>query len=210
MRQGEAVGIMGGTFDPIHYGHLVIAEGARVEYDLSEVIYIPSGMPPHKRDQTISNAEDRYRMTMLATQDNPHFSVSRVEIDRPGPSFAVDTIRTMKEMYGPDVDLYFITGADAILQILSWKDVGSLISMCHFVAATRPGYSLTWLREIIARIRERHQSDFSVQYMEVPGLMISSTDIRQRVRSGLPIRYLLPEIVESYIRTHRLYLPAAL
>jgi nicotinate-nucleotide adenylyltransferase len=210
MRQGEAVGIMGGTFDPIHYGHLVIAEGARVEYDLSEVIFIPSGMPPHKRDQTISNAEDRYRMTMLATQDNPHFSVSRVEIDRPGPSFAVDTIRTMKEMYGPDVDLYFITGADAILQILSWKDVGSLISMCHFVAATRPGYSLTWLREIIARIRERHQSDFSVQYMEVPGLMISSTDIRQRVRSGLPIRYLLPEIVESYIRTHRLYLPAAL
>jgi nicotinate-nucleotide adenylyltransferase len=210
MRQGEAVGIMGGTFDPIHYGHLVIAEGARVEYDLSEVIFIPSGMPPHKRDQTISNAEDRYRMTMLATQDNPHFSVSRVEIDRPGPSFAVDTIRTMKEMYGPDVDLYFITGADAILQILSWKDVGSLISMCHFVAATRPGYSLTWLREIIARIRERHQSDFSVQYMEVPGLMISSTDIRQRVRSGLPIRYLLPEIVESYIRVHRLYLPAAL
>jgi len=130
-------------------------------------------------------------------------------IDR-GLLFAVDTIRTMKEMYGPDVDLYFITGADAILQILSWKDVGSLISMCHFVAATRPGYSLTWLREIIARIRERHQSDFSVQYMEVPGLMISSTDIRQRVRSGLPIRYLLPEIVESYIRTHRLYLPAAL
>jgi nicotinate-nucleotide adenylyltransferase len=201
----RSVGIMGGTFDPIHYGHLVIAEGARVQYHLEEIIFVPSGTPPHKTGRGITNPEHRFQMTQLAVKDNPYFSVSRLEIDRPGPSYAVDTIRALRGIYSERTRLYFITGADAILEILSWKDVGSLISMCHLVAATRPGYSLSGLEDIVGKIRNLHHRDFSVHTMEVPALMISSTDIRNRVLNGRPIKYLLPDAVEKYIYEHNLY-----
>ena len=205
MLKDRAVGIMGGTFDPIHFGHLVIAEGARVQFNLDEFLFVPSGSPPHKERESISPAAQRYRMTVLATQDNPHFHVSRLEVDRPGPSYAVDTVRTLRDLYTKETDLYFITGADAILQILSWKDVGDMISMCKLVAATRPGYSLDGLEEIILKVRKEHKKDFNVFCIEVPALMISSTDIRNRVRNGLPIKYLLPDEVERYIIEGGLY-----
>ncbi len=205
MLKDRAVGIMGGTFDPIHFGHLVIAEGARVQFNLDEILFVPSGSPPHKERESISPAAQRYRMTVLATQDNPHFHVSRLEVDRPGPSYAVDTVRTLRDLYTKETDLYFITGADAILQILSWKDVGDMISMCKLVAATRPGYSLDGLEEIILKVRKEHKEDFNVFCIEVPALMISSTDIRNRVRNGLPIKYLLPDEVERYIIEGGLY-----
>ena len=201
----RSVGIMGGTFDPIHYGHLVIAEAARAKYRMDEIIFVPSGMPPHKKVRSITHSEHRFQMTKLAIQDNPHFCVSRLEIDRPGLSYAVDTIRAMRDLFAVNAKLYFITGADAILEILSWKDVGALINMCQLVAATRPGYSLGGLEDIIERIRTEHKRDFSVHTMEVPALMISSTDIRSRVQKGMPIKYLLPDSVEKYIYEHKLY-----
>ncbi len=201
----RSVGIMGGTFDPIHYGHLVIAEGARARYNMDEIIFVPSGTPPHKVNRDITDAEHRYQMTRLAIQGNPHFCVSRLEIDRPGLSYAVDTIRALRDLYSANTELYFITGADAIMEILSWKDVGTLISMCQLVAATRPGYSLTGLEDIVRRIRTQHRKDFVVHTMEVPALMISSTDIRRRVETNMPIKYLLPDAVEQYIYDHALY-----
>ena len=201
----RSVGIMGGTFDPIHYGHLVIAEAARAKFNMDEIIFVPSGTPPHKKGRSITHSEHRYQMTKLAIQDNPHFSVSRLEIDRPGLSYAVDTIRALRSLFADDACLYFITGADAILEILSWKDVGSLISMCQLVAATRPGYSLDGLTDIVNRIRAEHKRDFTVHTMEVPALMISSTDIRSRVENHLPIKYLLPDAVEKYIYDYHLY-----
>jgi nicotinate-nucleotide adenylyltransferase len=201
----RSVGIMGGTFDPIHYGHLVIAEAARAKFQMEEIVFVPSGTPPHKRGRNITHFEHRFQMTKLAIQDNAHFCVSRLEIDRPGPSYAVDTIRALRDLFSPNTRLYFITGADAILEILSWKDVGALIGMCQLVAATRPGYSLDGLKDIVNRIQSEHKREFNVHTMEVPALMISSTDIRKRVESGMPIKYLLPDSVEKYIYDHKLY-----
>lgn len=205
MQEKKRIGIIGGTFDPIHYGHLVNAEGARVEFGLDKVVFVPSGNPPHKKDYRVTDPEDRYLMTLLATITNPHFELSRLEIDRPGLSYTVDTIRECKAIYGDAVELYFITGADAILEILTWKNVGELITLCQFVAATRPGYSLTGLKRIVSIIRQQEQKDFTVHCIEVPALMISSTDIRARVKKGQPIKYLLPEAVEDYIYKEKLY-----
>lgn len=199
------IGIIGGTFDPIHYGHLVNAEGARAEFGLDKVIFVPTGRPPHKKDYRITDSEDRYLMALLATITNPHFELSRLEIDRTGLSYTVDTIREFRAVYGETADLYFITGADAILEILTWKNVGELITLCHFVAATRPGYSLTGLQNIVSAVRQQEQADFTVHCIEVPALMISSTDIRRRVKNGQPIKYLLPEAVENYIIKEQLY-----
>jgi nicotinate-nucleotide adenylyltransferase len=201
----KRIGIIGGTFDPIHYGHLVNAEGARVEFGLDKVIFVPSGKPPHKKDYHITDPEDRYLMTLLATITNPHFELSRAEIDRTGLSYTVDTIREFKTAYGGVADLFFITGADAILEILTWKNVGELITLCQFVAATRPGYSLTGLQNIVSTVRQKERADFTVHSIEVPALMISSTDIRHRVAGGRPIKYLLPEAVENYIFKEKLY-----
>jgi len=196
------LGIMGGTFDPIHYGHLVTAEGARDELALDKVIFVPAGKPPHKPGHDIADSGDRYKMTGLAIASNVFFEISSIEIDRPGPSYTIDTIQTVTDLY-PGAEIYFITGADAVLDIITWKNVGKLLSMCYFVAASRPGYHLDELWEKVgAFIQYPKKKIFN---MEVPALAISSTDIRRRVREGKTIKYLLPEPVEDYIAKHKLY-----
>ena len=199
----QRVGLMGGTFDPIHYGHLVAAEEARVAFDLSKVIFVPSGRPPHKIDQTISGGSDRYLMTMLAVLGNPHFDISDTEIRREGPSFAIDTVREFRDAYPEGTEFHFITGADACLEILGWKDSSQLLAECRIIAATRPGIPSSHLREEIARLYPGVSDRFSV--LEVPALAISSTDIRSRVRAGRSIRYLVPELVRQYIERQGLY-----
>lgn len=191
---------MGGTFDPIHYGHLLAAEEARFRFRLQRVIFIPCGLPPHKEPHTITPAEHRYAMVVLATASNPFFTVSRIEIDRPGPSYSVETVRAFRERFGQGTELFFITGADAVLEILTWKDNKELIGLCRFIAVTRPGYDLRQLKE-----------QLPPDYLEritpllIPGADISSTLIRDRVRRGEPIRYLTPDPVCDYIAKHRLY-----
>lgn len=196
------IGIMGGTFDPIHYGHLVTAEGARCDFGLDMVIFVPAARPPHKEPRRILAAEHRLRMTALAVATNPHFSVSALEVERQGPSYTIDTVREMQLTY-PGREIYFITGADAVLEILTWKNVGDLMEMCFFIAATRPGYQLESLRGKLASLPSRQVA--RIHSLMVPALAISSTDIRQRVRQGRPIKYLLPETVEAHIHREGLY-----
>ncbi|MGI8576254.1 MAG: nicotinate-nucleotide adenylyltransferase [Egibacteraceae bacterium] len=188
------VGVMGGTFDPIHYGHLVTAEQARVDLDLDLVIFVPSGNPWQKHE--ISAAELRYLMTVLATSANPAFTVSRLEIDRSGPTYTVETLRALRDEWTGD-RLFFVTGADAILDILTWKDAQECLELAEFVAATRPGYDLGKLE---ARgIRKL------VAVLDVPALAISSTDLRQRFHQERPVRYQMPREVEEFARKHGLY-----
>ncbi len=194
--------IMGGTFDPVHYGHLVTAETARAEFGFNKVIFVPSGYPPHKVGQEISEAHHRYLMTVLAVTTNPFFEVSRIEVDRQGYSYAIDTVKAIKEKY-KQWDIYFITGADAVLEILTWKSIDELIELCTFVAATRPGFDLELLDQKLEKISKDAKDKFL--RFEVPALAISSTDIRRRVANGKPIKYLLPEAVEHYIYSHKLY-----
>ena len=197
-------GIMGGTFDPIHQGHLVTAEAARSEFKLDKVIFVPSGQPPHKRGLPITQKENRYIMSVLATAANPYFEVSRTEIDRPGESYAYETVRYFKGIMQEQSELFFITGADAIQEILTWKNVGSLLEMCTFIAATRPGYSLHELKEkLISNILPIYAH--KIIPLEVPAMAISSTDIRQRVKMKSTIKYLLPEAVENFIQKNDLY-----
>lgn len=193
---------MGGTFDPVHYGHLVVAEEARAQFKLAEVVFIPSGTPPHKKNYRVTPAEYRYRMMFLATAGNPFFSVSRIEIDRPGLSYAVDTMRELKKLYDADAKFYFITGLDAILEILTWKDSEKLPRLCHFIAATRPGYDA---KDIKKKLNAYTDILSRVKTLEVPALAISSSDIRHRICEHRPIKYLLPEAVENYIHKNRLY-----
>lgn len=198
------LGVMGGTFDPIHHGHLVTAEEARAQFELDGVVFVPNRHPPHKDPADVTNPEDRYLMTFLATVSNPHFSVSRVEIDRPGPSYTIDTIRALAAQH-PAAALYYITGADAILQILrgEWEQAPQLLGLCQFIAATRPGFTLDL--DVLRRNNCTGRSLDNVHKMTIPAMAISSTDIRTRVRSGRPIKYLVPEAVESYIAKHSLY-----
>jgi nicotinate-nucleotide adenylyltransferase len=189
---------MGGTFDPIHYGHLVTAEEAVVQFGLDLVVFVPTGQPWMKADRRVSPAEDRYLMTVVATASNPRFRVSRIEIDRDGPTYTVDTLRALAEEH-PDAELYFITGADAILEIVEWKDPDEALSLAHFIAATRPGHDLSRFEAAASTHHPR------VSIMNIPALAISSSDIRERVREGRAIRYLLPEGVKSYIEKAGLY-----
>jgi nicotinate-nucleotide adenylyltransferase len=190
---------MGGTFDPIHYGHLVTAEEALWQFSLDEVLFVPTGQPWMKDRPDVSPPEHRYLMTVIAAASNPHFSVSRLEIDRGGPSYTVDTLRSLKEQYGEKTELFFVSGADAILEIFGWKDPEEVLELARFIAATRPGYD-------IARFeREAPTHHPAVEVMGVPALAISSTDIRDRVREGRPIRYLVPEGVKTYIEKTELY-----
>lgn len=198
----SCLGIMGGTFDPIHYGHLVTAEGARYEMDLDRVIFVPAGRPPHKPNYNITESRHRYAMTTLAVASNPFFEASPLEVERPGPSYTIDTVAAVSAEC-PDAEIFFITGADAVLEILTWKNVEELLCRCRFIAATRPGYRLEELWGKLTKM-SRSLKD-NIICMEVPALAISSTDIRQRVREGRPIKYLLPETVEEYIAVSGLY-----
>ena len=186
------VGVMGGTFDPIHHGHLVAASEVAQSFGLDEVVFVPTGQPWQKGP--VSPAEHRYLMTVIATASNPRFTVSRVDIDRPGPTYTIDTLRDLKAQR-PDDELYFISGADAIAQILTWHDVEQLWELAHFVAVSRPGHELS--------ITGLPQGDVSL--LEVPALAISSTDCRSRVSKGFPVWYLVPDGVVQYITKHHLY-----
>ena len=199
----KSIAIMGGTFDPIHNGHLVTAEAVRHRFNVDRVVFMPAGQPAHKADKKVTHNEHRYLMTVLATMRNENFEVSRIEIDRPGLTYTIDTIEALKKMCRNDVRLYFITGADAIHQIMTWKEPERLLTLCDFVAVTRPGYDRTKLFADIGEIREKYES--RIHYMEVPALAISSSDIRQRARKGEPIKYLLPQEVEDYIYKFGLY-----
>lgn len=188
------LGVMGGTFDPIHHGHLVAASEVAARFELDEVVFVPTGTPSFKQDVAVSPAEHRYLMTVIATASNPSFTVSRVDIDRPGLTYTVDTLRDLARER-PDADLYFITGADAIAQILSWKDSAELFELAQFVAVTRPGHQLT----VDGLPADR------VSQWEIPALAISSTDVRARAQAGKPVWYLVPDGVVQYIAKHGLY-----
>ncbi|GAA3393742.1 nicotinate-nucleotide adenylyltransferase [Cryptosporangium minutisporangium] len=189
------IGVMGGTFDPVHHGHLVAASEVGTLFGLDEVVFVPTGNPWQKDDSSVSAAEDRYLMTVIATASNPRFSVSRVDVDRPGPTYTIDTLRDLRRLWGPEVELFFITGADALSAILSWKDVDELFDLAHFIGVTRPGYTLT----------DAHLPQDAVTLVDVPAMAISSSGCRDRVRSGLPVWYLVPDGVVQYIEKRRLY-----
>lgn len=202
-KQTQRIGIMGGTFDPIHYGHLVTAEEARTRFGLEKVIFVPSGNPPHKKGYPLTPAEHRYVMTLMAVVSNSFFEVSQLEIERPGYSYTVDTIAAFRKIYGEEKELFFITGADAILEILTWRKAARLVSICSFIAATRPGFNLKQLDQVLLCLPPSVNAQ--IYLLEVPLLAISSTDIRQRVYEGRSIRYLTPEPVIQYIYKNRLY-----
>jgi nicotinate-nucleotide adenylyltransferase len=195
----KRLGVMGGTFDPIHHGHLVTAEEALQQFELDEVVFVPTGQPWMKQDRDVSPAEHRYLMVVIATASNPRFSVSRLEIERDGPTYAVDTLKELRAERGEDAELFFITGADAILEIFQWKSPEEAFELAHFIAATRPGYDLAAFEQGAST------SHAQVSAMTIPALAISSTDIRVRVREGRPIRYLVPEGVQTYIQKAGLY-----
>lgn len=186
------LGVMGGTFDPIHHGHLVAASEAAAAFSLDEVVFVPTGEPWQK--DGVTAAEDRYLMSVIATASNPRFKVSRVDIDREGPTFTIDTLRDLRALY-PDADIFFITGADAIAQILSWRDVDQIWGLAQFVAVSRPGHKLEL---------PPHPAG-AISTLEIPALAISSTDIRARVEQSKPVWYLVPDGVVQYIGKHRLY-----
>jgi nicotinate-nucleotide adenylyltransferase len=188
---------MGGTFDPIHHGHLVAASEVLAWFDLDEVVFVPTGDPWQKSDRSVSPAEDRYLMTVIATASNPRFNVSRVDIDRRGPTYTIDTLRDLHAAM-PDVELYFITGADALAEIFTWRDAGELFELAQFVGCTRPGYTMD--TETLATI----PSD-RVTMVEIPALAISSTDCRERKGRGEPVWYLVPDGVVQYLAKHDLY-----
>ena len=185
---------MGGTFDPIHHGHLVAASEVQSLFELDEVVFVPTGQPWQKADREVSHAEDRYLMTVVATASNPRFTVSRVDIDRDGPTYTIDTLRDLRTQH-PEAELFFITGADALAQILSWKDAEELFELAQFIGVTRPGYVLT----------EDGLPADRVHLQEVPAMAISSTDCRDRVSDGEPVWYLVPDGVVQYINKHQLY-----
>ncbi len=195
------IGIMGGTFDPIHNGHLVTADVVQCELNLDYVLFVPSGIPPHKDPSQVTDTEHRYLMTVFATLTNPYFEVSRVDIDRKGETYTIDTLKSLREQYGDKAEIYFITGADAIAEIMTWKDANKLLKLADFIAATRPGYQVEpklcqWFQ----------QQNKELNFIQVPAMAISSTYIRQRVQARRSIRYLVPEAVEHYILKNRLYL----
>ncbi|MDM8300524.1 nicotinate-nucleotide adenylyltransferase [Collinsella tanakaei] len=201
-RQREyRLGIMGGTFDPIHYGHLVTAEQAREALELDLVLFMPAGIPAFKQDKRVTDAEDRYAMTVLATAANPAFDASRFEIDRDGVTYTIDTLRALRANYPDNVKLFFITGADAILDLVTWHDAAAMAELATFIAATRPGYDIEQARQRVAA----SGVPFDVRYIEIPALAISSTNIRARVSAKKSVRYLTSESVIGYIRKNGLY-----
>lgn len=195
------VGVLGGTFDPIHIGHLAAAEEVRVRLALERVVFVPAGLPPHKLHLDVTPTEHRLKMVQLAIADNPHFTLSRVDIDRFGPSYTVDTVELLRDEYGPEAELYFIMGSDSLAELLIWHQPERLIRLCRVVALTRPGHrvDLEELDHLLPGAIAR------VQLLDMLLLQISSTDLQRRVRMGLSIKYLVPPAVEAYIRQHGLY-----
>jgi nicotinate-nucleotide adenylyltransferase len=190
------IGIMGGVFDPIHIGHLFTAEEARINFCLDKVIFVPCLNPTHKRNDQVTGIRHRLKMSYLAIESNPYFEVSKIEVNRAGPSYTIDTIKEFRNIFGWDAKIFFITGADAFLEIETWYKKEELLAMCQFVAATRPGYDLNKLNNNFKKV---------LKIMEIPLLAISSTDIRNRIRNNLSIKYIVVDGVREYIYKNKLY-----
>ncbi len=195
------IGVLGGTFDPPHYGHLAMAETARVQLALEKVLFVPAGQPPHKMDMVLSPARHRLAMVEAAIADNPAFAVSRADLDRPGPHYTVDLLRYLRRDY-PRADLYFLMGADSLAELLTWRDPAGILEQAWLAVMPRTGYEpdMEALMAALPALRER------LIWLDIPFIEIAATDLRRRVRVGLPIRYLVPPAVEAYIRRERLYL----
>jgi nicotinate-nucleotide adenylyltransferase len=201
----KKIGVLGGTFDPIHLGHLIVATEARRKLGLSYVLFVPAGNPwlKLKEEKKISPAEHRLAMVRLAIKGNPHFKASTMELDRPGPSYSIDTVLELKKKLGPEAEIFFIVGPDALAELPKWKEPVRLIEVCQMVAIDRPGYAEVNLRTLDRLVPGASKR---IMKLDVPQIDISSTDIRRRVAEGLPIKHLVPESVEKYIKNHRLYL----
>ncbi len=199
-RATRALGILGGTFDPLHYGHLALAENARTQLSLERVLFVLAGQPPHKPDCPIAPTHHRAAMLKAAIADNPAFAISSVDVDRPGPHYTVDMLALLQREY-PEADLFFLMGGDSLVQFLAWRDPTGIVQQAHLAVMRRPGHTadLEKLKQAIPGIQDR------LAWLDTPHLDIASSDLRRRVREGLPLRYLLPPAVEDYVRKHRLY-----
>jgi nicotinate-nucleotide adenylyltransferase len=199
------VGVFGGTFDPVHYGHLVVAEEVYATLHLTEMIFVPAGQPPHKTGEVITAAEHRLAMLELAIASNPHFTISRVDLDRPGPSYTVDTLRLLRKQWGEETAIYFVIGGDSLEDLLSWHNShGILELLTHLVAVKRPGYDKS--EEYYARLEARLPGiKQRLLVVEAPQFGISASNLRSRIAEGRPIKYQTPDNVESYIIQHGLY-----
>lgn len=196
------IGIMGGTFDPIHNGHLVCAEQVREDFKLHAIIFIPTGHPVFKKDRRIASGIQRLAMCRGAIADNPFFDVSSIEVDRQGDTFTIDTLRALRDHYPANVELYFIVGADAIASISKWKDSSKMGELARFIAVDRPGYELSeWQRQEI----KKSAPDIDISFLTIEALAISSSELRNRLESGRSIRYLTPQLVVDHVMEHRLY-----
>jgi nicotinate-nucleotide adenylyltransferase len=195
MPEKRRLGIMGGTFDPIHHGHLVAASEVAHLFDLDEVVFVPTGEPWQKNGRKVADAEDRYLMAVIATASNPRFRVSRIDVERPGPTYTIDTLREMRQLCGPDTELFFITGADALAKMLTWHNADEMFTLAHFVGCTRPGHHL----------EDPGLPEGRVSLVEVPALSISSSEVRDRVLASEPIWYLVPDGIVQYINKRNLY-----
>ncbi len=198
-----SIGVMGGTFDPIHIGHLIVAEEVRVRLNLAEVLFVPAGQPWLKPNSPVSAAEHRVQMVRLAIVDKPHFKLSTMEIERAGPTYTVDTIAELKGQLGAGDELFFILGWDSLAELPQWHEPSRLIKMCHLVAVPRPGYPVPDLKSLEALIPGLSKSTILLDTQEID---ISASGIRSRLARGLSVRHLVPEPVEKYIRQHKLYL----
>lgn len=200
----KSIAIMGGTFDPIHFGHLAAAEAVRYFLGIDKILFVPTGNPYYKQKSGVTDKEIRYEMVSLAIKSNPYFEVSRIELDREGNTYTVDTLNALNELYNGEVKIYFIMGADSLNKIIYWKNVEEIFKLCEVVAVTRPGFNKDKLKVNINEMRKKFNA--KVHFVEIPGLDISSTEIRERVKRGMPIKYLLPECIENYIINQKLYL----
>lgn len=203
-KQNGRIGISGGTFDPIHHGHLIISEEIREEFHLDKIVFIPSGKPPHKDESEVSEAEHRFNMVCMATRSNPYFEVSRIEMDRAGYIYTVDTMECLKDEYGENTELFFITGTDIVWDLPKWKKPAELFKLCEFIVAYRPGYDKEKFLDEVQRLKSEYGARISLA--NTPAIELSSTMIRERVRNGSSIKYMVPENVEEYIYSNKLYL----
>lgn len=201
------IGILGGTFNPVHIGHLIIAEEVYCRHGLSRVLFIPSGLPPHKGTYDLAEARHRYEMVNLAIKGNDHFEISDVEISRKGKSYTVDTVEVLLKHYGRDSDPHLIIGMDTVHELPSWKDVKRLSTLCRIVVVNRPGSDLSNLNQLIPILGEEKVKEMKRIQVEIPPIGISSTEIRNRLKNGLHTRYMVPREVELYIKRHGLYKP---
>ncbi|MCL2500200.1 MAG: nicotinate-nucleotide adenylyltransferase [Defluviitaleaceae bacterium] len=199
----HSVAVFGGTFDPIHYGHLTVAEAVLAHFAPQRVLFMPCGQPPHKEGVNVTPAEHRYQMTLLATCDHPGFDVSRMELDRPGASFTIDTARQLLAVCPAEVKIYFIIGADSLEQLLTWKDAEALLTLCRFIAVPRPGFSSKQSKETVRKLNNKYKERIFLLDMEKTD--ISGTEIRRRITEGKSVRSFIPRVVEDYARAHHLY-----